>query len=318
MSESGAATSFPLTLDVDTGVDDALAIAFAVESGASVVGISTVAGNVPIDLATGNTRSVLSWISADGIPVHRGASRPLSASYSGAAHVHGENGLGGAEIGEGLAPESSVNAVQALLDNAAQFEGELVLVALGPLTNVAMALSLRPALVRQVRKLVLMGGAYLSEGNVSQHAEFNAYTDPHAAAQVMDADWNEIVAIGLDATHQTVIWRDQWEAISDTAEHTAGLVRQVTGRTFTERGMDGCYLHDPLAVGVALYPDLIEVERRTVSVTVEGDERGKTDVIETGHVAVAMTVDAWRFEEMFAECMGLPRRTGAARQGRFE
>lgn len=305
-----AALTAPLWLDVDTGVDDALAIAYAVRSGANLIGVSTVAGNVPIDFATDNSRRVLAWVGAPSVPVHRGASRPLAVTYQDAAHVHGENGLGGADLGERRAEESGTNGVQALLDAADRHDGSLVVVALGPLTNIAIALSLRPRLVKQVRKLVVMSGAFHVPGNVTPHAEFNAFADPHAAAQVMAADWSELVAVGLDVTHQTVIARGQWERLAEGGAPTAELVRQIAARTFLERQMDGFYLHDPLAVAVALDPSLITTEAMTVDVAIDAERRGKTTPVGEGRVAVATAVDAEGFEREFSERLGIPVRAG--------
>lgn len=298
----------PLWLDVDTGVDDALAIALAVRAGANLVGVSTVAGNVPIDFATDNTRGVLAHVGADEVPVHRGASRPLAVAYHDAAHVHGANGLGGADIGERRASESDVNGVQAILDAAERHSGELVLVALGPLTNVAIALSLRPALARQIGRLVIMSGAFRVPGNVTTHAEFNAFADPHAAQQVMAIDWPELVAVGIDVTHQTVVSRDQWEQIGEGASATAEMLRQIAARTFTERGMDGFYLHDPLAVAVALDPSLVATESMAIDVSLDEARRGKTTPVGSGAVRVATGVDVARFDRLFANLMEIPAR----------
>jgi purine nucleosidase len=305
-----AALAAPLWLDVDTGVDDALAIALAVRADANLIGVSTVAGNVPIDFATDNTRGVLALVGAGDVPVHRGASRPLAVAYRDAAHVHGVNGLGGADIGAKRVPESDVNGVQALLDAATRHAGELVLVALGPLTNVAVALSLRPALAGQVRRLVIMSGAFRVSGNVTPHAEFNAFADPHAAAQVMAVEWPELIAVGLDVTHQTVVSRKQWEGISAERPATAALVRQIAARTFIERAMDGFYLHDPLAVAVAFDPTLVTTEPMGIEVALDGERRGKTAPSGEGRVMVATGVDVARFDRLFADLIGIPAREG--------
>ena len=294
----------PLMMDVDTGVDDALAIALAIQSDTNLVGVSTVSGNVSIDLATENSLRVLSWMGAESIPVHRGASRPLAVDNQDAAHVHGENGLGGAELPKSAGSESRIGGVEALLANAARYDGELVLVALGPLTNLAIALSLRPALARQIRTLVIMGGAYFVPGNVTPHAEFNAFADPHACGQVLRADWNEIIAVGLDVTHQTIISSEQWEATPDDATGATGLVKRITGRTFNERKLDGFYLHDPLALAVAFHPDLVETEPFSVSVDVD-ERRGKMTPHHGGSVNIATSVDGERFEAEFARLMGI-------------
>lgn len=308
----------PLWLDVDTGVDDALAIALAIRAGANLIGVSTVAGNVPIDFATDNTRGVLAHLGAGDVPVHRGACRPLAVPYRDAAHVHGANGLGGAEIGEKRAPESGVNGVQAILDAAERHTGDLVLVALGPLTNVAIALSLRPALARQVGRLVIMSGAFRVPGNVTPHAEFNAFADPHAEAQVLAADWAELIDVGLDVTHQTIVSRGQWERIEAEAPPTAALLRQIAARTFTERAMDGFYLHDPLAVAVALDPTLVTTEPLAIAVELGEAERGKTTPVGEGSVNVASGVDVARFDRMFSELIGIPAREGHIAADRSE
>lgn len=296
----------PLLLDVDTGIDDALAIAYAVESGVRLVGVSAVAGNVPIDDSTRNSRSVLSWLGAESVPVHRGASRPLAVSYRDAAHVHGDNGLGGADLGESRAPESQVNGVQAILEAAERYKGELVVAAVGPLTNLAMALSLAPDLVTTVRRVVIMSGAFHVSGNVTPHAEFNAFADPHAAQQVMSAKWNDLVAVGLDVTHQTAISRPQWEMLDPDSGAIAGLVRRITGRTFAERGMKGFYLHDPLAVAVALDASLVTTESHGIVVETDGDQRGKTTPVSGENVRLALAVDAERFESRFSQLLKLP------------
>lgn len=308
----------PIMLDVDTGVDDALAIALALRTGANIVGITSVAGNVPVELATVNTRRVLAWMGAEAVPVYRGASRPLAVDHVAAAHVHGDNGLGGAEPGDSPVAEADASGVDAILRNASMFDGELVLVALGPLTNIAMALSLRPELTRQLRRLVIMGGAFSVPGNFTPHAEFNAFVDPHACAQVMEAEWGGLVAVGLDVTHQTALMRDQWQGIPDNATGAAGLARAITARTFTERKMEGFYLHDPVAVAVAMDPELIETFRKSVSVIVDGDHRGKTVMGGEGNVAVATAVDTARFGRMFAEQMGIPLPSVNDARGRCE
>ena len=305
---SGHHCTAPMFLDVDTGIDDALAIAYAVRTGAYLIGVSTVAGNVSIDRATENTRRVLAWLGAESVPVHRGASRPLAVPHHDAAHVHGENGLGGALLHESRAPESSINGVEAILEAADRHDGELVIVALGPLTNVAIALSIRPALARQVRTLVVMGGAFRVAGNVTPHAEFNVFADPDAAEQVLAADWREVLAVGLDVTHKTAVGRPQWEGLERGKHPTSELVRQIVARTFLEREVQGFYLHDPLAVAVALEPSLVDTESLEIDVATDEALRGKTTPTGSGRVKVATSVDVDAFEALVAKRLAIPRR----------
>lgn len=299
-------SNYPVMLDVDTGVDDAAAIAYALGIEADLVGVSTVAGNVGINLSTPNTLKVLSLLGGEEVPVFRGASKPLVAEYVDAAHVHGGNGLGGAELPEALAEESDLTAPEAIIAMAEEFAGELVLVAVGPYTNIAMALSLRPDLTQLVRRIVVMGGAFFSPGNITPHAEYNVYTDPHAAQQVFSADWQEIIAVGLDVTHQAAITRKMWDAIPSDAEGSAGLMKAIVERTYVERVRSGFFLHDPMAMAVALDDSLVTTASHFVDVVTEGEERGKTIVSMDGNVLIAKTVDAERFVKKFCEAVNIP------------
>ncbi|MCA9833520.1 MAG: nucleoside hydrolase [Thermomicrobiales bacterium] len=296
----------PILLDCDTGVDDAAAIAYALGLEADLVACTTVAGNIHIDLTTGNTLKVLSLLGAEDVPVFRGASRPLVQPFQDASHVHGGNGLGGAEIGEALAAESDLTAPEAIIAYAEEFDGELTLVATGPLTNIAIALSLRPGIAQQVRKLVLMGGSFFNPGNVTPYAEFNIWADPDAATQVFAADWNEILAIGLDVTHQVAITKKMWELIPDDAEGAVGMMKAISERTFVTRVRSGFFLHDPLAMAVALDESLVTLTPYAVDVVVDGEERGRTVVSDGGNVLVATAVDATGFLQRFCAALGIP------------
>lgn len=295
----------PLMMDVDTGVDDAAAIALAIGLGSNLVAISTVAGNVPIDVSTDNTRRVLSLLGKADVPVYRGASRPLAATYQDAAHVHGGNGLGNAELPPSTAPEGDLAGPDAIIQMAARHEG-LTLVMLGPYTNLAIALSLCPDITRQVARLVVMGGAYFQPGNITEFSEFNVYVDPDAAQQVFEAPWDDIVAVGLDVTHQVALTRSMWEAIPDDAGGAAGLMRAIAERTFTERERSGFFLHDPLALAVALDPSLVAGSRHAVRVDAGGDSRGQTSIVGEGRVLIATEVQSDTFVYRFCHALGLP------------
>lgn len=296
-----------LFMDVDTGVDDALALALAVASDAELVGVSTVAGNVSEPTATENTLRVLDYLGAGDVPVYRGASQPLVAPRQHAEHIHGENGLGGAQFPATTNQVEHVTAPQSIIDVADRYAGDLVLVMTGPLTNLAIALSLKPTIVHQVRRVVVMGGALFVGGNVTPQAEFNVYADPDAMQQVSNSDWDDLMLVGLDVTHQTVFNKDAWSRIPGDATGAPYLVREVMRRTFTERGMDGSYLHDPLAVAVALDPGLVGGEVHKLRVGLSGDVRGKlTASPGADGVVAAVTVDADRFVREMSERLGLP------------
>lgn len=299
--------SRPLLVDVDTGIDDAIALAYLVARGIDIRAVTTVAGNVPIDVATGNTLQVLSFLDAADIPVHRGASRPLVAPYQDAVHVHGDNGLGGAELPESQAPEQVLAGPAAIIAAAAQHAGELDILTLGPLTNLAIAINVRPEVIKQVRRVVVMGGAFAVGGNVTPHAEFNVYVDPDAANQVFNAGFDDIVAVGLDVTHQTVLSRHLWESIPEWSSDGARLVQDVLRRTFVERDMTGAYMHDPLAAAVALDPTLVSGEICRVTVARDGEYRGQTiTTASDSGVIICREVDGSRFGRDFSEALSLP------------
>jgi inosine-uridine nucleoside N-ribohydrolase len=298
--------SGPLIVDVDTGVDDALALAYLSQRAPELLAITTVAGNVPIDMSTGNTLKVQAWLGKSEIPVHRGASRPLGVPYLDAAHVHGTNGLGDATLPESDRSEAEGHAVEAILRLAERYAGELTVLTLGPMTNLAIALNLRPGLVEQIRRVVVMGGSFFNPGNITPHAEFNVYADPHAAQQVFVAVWTEVIALGLDVTHQTVISRAAWEGIADDASLPALLAKLILRRSYEERRLKGVYLHDPLAALTAIDSEFIQGIRGAVEVTLDGDERGRTVFREgEGNVVVARSVRAVEAERTLCEAMGI-------------
>jgi inosine-uridine nucleoside N-ribohydrolase len=296
-----------LILDVDTGVDDALAIALATTLDLDLIGITTVAGNVPVELATRNTLDVLAWLGRTDVEVHRGASRPLATTYQDATHVHGGNGLGGVSLPRSTVDEVSPAGPAYIIESALQFGEDLTLVTLGPLTNLAIAINVRPEIVHNIGRVVVMGGSYLAAGNVTPHAEFNVFGDPDAASQVFGAPWNDLTLVGLDVTHHTVFARQAWEQVDRTIGPAAALVHAVMDRTFTKRDMSGFYLHDPLAVAVANDPTLVEGVRRRVEVVTSGETRGKTTLgDEYERSLVSTSVDAARFVRDLASALGLP------------
>lgn len=294
-------------LDVDTGIDDSAAIAYAVGSPeVDLLAVTTVAGNVDITQTTQNTQRVLAWLGADHVPVHRGASRPLTRPHVDAAFVHGTNGLGGANLPATSATVGADRGPAAIVRLAAKHPGEITLVCVGPLTNLAIALNVEPTLTSTIKRLVIMGGAFFNRGNITPHAEFNVYVDPEAADQVFSAPFADVTVIGLDASHQTALTRSEWQAAGTNPAPAAQLLHQVYDRSFTERGLSDCYLHDPLAFAIAVDSSLAEYETGSISVVLEGEERGRT-VLTAGSAGarVAKKIDTVRFAAEFAARLGL-------------
>jgi purine nucleosidase len=288
----------PLLIDVDTGIDDAFGLLFALgRADATVIAVSTVAGNVGLDKATRNTRAVLALAGRSDIPVYPGCAGPLVGVAQDASDIHGATGLGHAELAEVTAPPASpTHAVDAIRSAARDHEGELVLIATGPLTNVAAAITRSPELVHQIKRLVLMGGAFQSAGNVTATAEFNIWYDPEAARIVFRAfsaaGAAPLIAIGLDVTRQTLLTE---ASLNDLAARLQSLPRGPAIARFLvdaaayyfnlmqERGRPrALVMHDPLAVGVAIDPTFV----RNVSAHV--------DVETMGELTRGMTVGDWR------------------------
>jgi purine nucleosidase len=151
-----------------------------------------------------------------------------------------------------------------------------------------------------------MGGSYFNAGNVTPYAEFNVWADAEAAQQVFAAEWNEIIAVGLDVTHQTAITHKMWKEIPQGAGGSAWLLKQIVERTYTERVRSGFFLHDPLAMAVALDPSLVTLENHAVNVELDGEQRGRTEIREGGNVRVATGVDSKRFMQSFCRAVNIP------------
>lgn len=190
-----------IILDCDPGIDDALAITFAVGCpDLDLLGITSVAGNVGLDLTTSNAQRVCEFIGASGVPVTPGSAAPLLRPPIDARLVHGDSGLGGARLPAPAARPAGGHAVDYLIEEIKAAPGEITLVAIGPLTNVALAVHREPRLAGLVRDFVIMGGS-AGRGNVTPAAEFNIAADPEAAAIVFRAGWT-VTMVGLDVTLQ--------------------------------------------------------------------------------------------------------------------
>ena len=288
----------PMLLDVDTGVDDAVAIALASRLEThELVALTTVAGNVPVEFATANTLAVAAWMELD-VPIYRGMSEPLARPLFDAREHHGTDGLGGWKPPVTPAKLQLETAPEAIVRLAREHHGEITLVCVGPLTNLAVALALEPRIADWVDRLVIMGGAFFVPGNTTCSAEFNIYADPEAAARVarteMRATW-----VPLDVTHQTGITRAQWDRLVDSDDRGHVLVREVMRRTLTELNRSRFHLHDPLAVAVADAPSVVETRQGRVVVDVGAFERGRTTLTDavgkevTAAAAVQVEHDAF-------------------------
>ncbi|UFU02566.1 nucleoside hydrolase [Ruania suaedae] len=274
----------PLYVDCDTGIDDALALAYLLASPeADVVGIGTVSGNTSATVAADNTLALLALAGREDIPVSVGATDPLRGTFGGGApEVHGENGIGGVDLEPATASPDPRDAVELLLDLARAHPGELRILAIGPLTNLALALEREPGLPAMVRDVVVMGGAALEPGNVTAVAEANIANDPEAAAAVLSADW-DVTLVPLDVTMEHTLdelgRRRLLEAPEAIARAVGETLEAYLDRYLQVYGYRACALHDPLAA--ALLVGTVQATRapRVPVVVDAGDGPGRGQTI---------------------------------------
>jgi purine nucleosidase len=246
----------PVYLDCDTGVDDALALAYLLATPAvEVVGIGTVSGNTSAEQAARNTLDLLAIAGRPGIPVATGAHDHLTHPYAGgASHVHGDNGIGGIELPRAEAEPDARSAVELLLELSRTHAGELRIVAVGPLTNLALALREDPELPARIAEVTVMGGAALVPGNVTAVAEANVFNDPEAAAAVFDADW-DVVIVPLDITLEHILDEPGRAALLAAGDPFLRAVGDILDQYFDFYvglyGERSSALHDPLAAAIA-------------------------------------------------------------------
>jgi inosine-uridine nucleoside N-ribohydrolase len=298
--------------DTDPGVDDAMALYFALaHPGIDVIGITTTFGNVTVAQAAINALYLTRIAGVTTIPVTQGVAAPLCiAAPVPPAHIHGADGLGNllerAPIQAALDPRTSA---QFIVDMARAHPGEITLVAVGPLGNLALALAIEPRLPQLLREVILMGGAVLEPGNVSAVAEANIANDPHAAAQVFAANW-KLTMVGLDVTHRVILPLALFKKIADKQQHlaTTTLYQAVSFYADFYSGLyphvariHGCFGHDVLAFLYLVQPELFGMAQGRVSVLTEGPFQGQT-VLSSSYLASAALADR-RSECISQVCM---------------
>ncbi|MGH7334464.1 MAG: nucleoside hydrolase [Candidatus Rokuibacteriota bacterium] len=288
----------PVLIDTDPGVDDALALLLAWGSPElDVQALTTVAGNVAVELATLNACRLVALRQPRPRPVIAvGAARPLARAPVTATHYHGEDGLG--DAGPWPVPTlspTSADATELMVRIARHYGPHLSIIALGPLTNLALALAADPEAMGRIGQLVIMGGAVDVPGNATATAEFNIHVVPEAAARVLGADL-PIALVPLDATRQVVLPRDRLTAALAAAPRPLGqCVAAFTAGAFrvdSTRGQPGMVLHDPLAVGAAISEHFVEWESMRLSVGPDGATR-RSSGTSNCRVAIRVNVEAF-------------------------
>lgn len=300
-----------IIMDVDTGIDDALAIAYLLKKEANIIGFTTVFGNVQVDVAHRNTHLILDKLGGD-IPVYIGADRPLDqeAPYEvRAQEVHGHDGLANllSEKEQEMKKEGK-DAIDFLIGEIKANPGEISLLFVGPLTNLAHAIERDPSIIDKVKEVIIMGGAVTVPGNVTSYAEANIFADPLAARRVFRSGL-KCVLVGLDVTMQTLLPRKRVENWYSTRDKTANFFAEMTDFyiDFYEKhnpGIAGCGLHDPLAAAVLLNRDYVQTKKMRLTVPLDGERKGETSVTSEGpHIEVCFDVKKDAFLADFIETL---------------
>lgn len=261
-----------ILIDCDPGLDDALALLLAHgDPNLELVGVTTVGGNVGIDRTTANALALREYLGFDRVPVAQGAGEPLSGARKEASHVHGVSGLGTVELPEPRHPLSELNAVELIIETLSAHPGEVHLVAIGPLTNIANALAVEPAIAGLAASLTIMGGSF-TRGNATPAAEFNIFADPVAAKTVFAADW-QVNMVGLDLTlqaHASAAVVDSFRPLGRLADDFIVPLATFWVDPFDSQ-WQGQALHDVCAVALVSRPDLFECRPARVEVETKGE-----------------------------------------------
>jgi len=263
----------PVIIDCDPGQDDAVALLMALASpnNLKVLGITCVAGNVPLDLTERNARRICELAGQPELPVFAGCPRPMLLPLRTAEAIHGKTGLDGSGLPEPSIALQDRHAVDFIIDTCLSAgDGEITICMLGPMTNLAVAFVKAPQIVGKIREIVFMGGAALGPGNRTPVAEFNIMTDPHAAKVVLEAG-SPLVMFGLDVTHRVITTPARLDTItqigSPVSEAVTGMLTFYDKNDPERYGEQGGPLHDPCVIAWLLQPNLFRGKR--VHLTVE-------------------------------------------------
>jgi inosine-uridine nucleoside N-ribohydrolase len=313
--------SHKIILDTDPGIDDAMAIFFAFQSpDIEVLGLTTVYGNVPVEMAAQNALT-LCELAGEDIPVCKGVGMPWVGKESGYAHfVHGDDGFGNINFPPAtkakLDPRSSA---QFIVDMARQYPGEITLVAIGPLGNLALALRLEPELPKLVKGVSIMGGAAFVRGNVTPVAEANIWNDAYAAEIVFGADW-EVTMFGLDVTMTVSFPLEFLTRLKQNNQKLGGFVHDAAQFyvDFYSQNRDEkvCFFHDAMPIAHLIDPSLFELQRGHVRVSTDPLNIGQTSValpntttspdwLNAQQINVAVKVDSQRLTKLYTDTYGL-------------
>ena len=304
-------------IDCDPGQDDAVALFLAMSAPdeLDILGVTTVAGNVPLELTQRNARMMCDIAGRNDLPVYAGCERPMVLEPITAEYIHGNTGIDGVDVFEPDTPLQQDHAVDFIIDTLLAAEkGTVTLIPTGPMTNVATAIQREPAILDSIQDIVAMGGAMREGGNRSPSAEFNVLVDPHAADIVYNSG-KPVTALGLDVTHQVLSTRERVARMREVgnavATATADMLSFFHRYDTKKYGSEGAPLHDPCTIAWLLRPELFATRRCNLSVE-------KDSELTLGHTAVdfwhvtdrphnvdwAYEVDADGFYDLLIERLG--------------
>ena len=303
-----------IIIDTDPGIDDSLAILLAIASPElQLDGIVTVHGNCSLEQATKNGLSILELAHAGHIPLARGCELPLVQPSLLAPETHSETGVGYAKLPEPRTKPTVQHGCDFLIEQVMANPGEITLVAVGPLTNVAMAIRKEPGFAKSLKEIIIMGGAIRHEGNTTALAEFNVYVDPHAAHIVFHSGI-PITLVPLDVTYQCILTAPDVERLMKIDSPIPKFIKDSTDFYMqyhdTYQSIKGCIINDPLALTLTFAPELCDYEKLPVDVDISGGvSMGKTFADfynynkKPANMKVALDVRARGFIELFLERM---------------
>ncbi len=269
-----------IIIDTDPGIDDALAILFALNAPQlDVLALTTVFGNVPVELATKNALSLVE-IANLTVPVATGVKAPLFIpSLPHPEAVHGSDGFGNINLAEPKQQADKRSAAEMIIDLVHAHPNQISIITLGPLGNLAEVLALDPMITTLIDEVIIMGGSAATPGNMSPVAEANIIQDPYAADKVFSADW-KVTMIGLDVTQKVIMNMGLLEKIKEGNQQYGEFLYQITQFYFDfhkqTQNMDGCYVHDASTIAYAIEPDIFTSKLGAVRVATEGVAIGQT------------------------------------------
>lgn len=299
-----------IIIDCDPGIDDSIALMLAaVSPELEIMGITTVSGNIEVNVCIENTFQVLKLMGREEIPVYKGASFPLIREFHDATDTHGIDGIGEVHLSKtGLKPKDKA-AEDFIIETIKRYPNEITLIALGPLTNIAMALRKNIDTMKQVKEFIVMGGTDKFHGNCSPVTEFNFWVDPEAAKEVFDSNFAKVCMVGLDVTHSIIFTPNLREVVNQIGKEKGRFIHDIT-RFYVdfhwkqERTL-GCVINDPLVIAMLLDDSFVICEDAYVEIETEGIAVGQSVCDAEGkfhrgkvNASVAHRVDVRRFFEI--------------------